>query len=157
MGFFTQFLGGLSLILACALVFGETVSGSEFMGRPALQRLAVLFVMLVGVLAGIMALAIALGFIGSAATGLFGSDGVLVRALGIGVALLMLTGAVLARKKLALAGLLLMVGAFGALVVFGFTRLSGVAIALAAIAGTSALVMVDGRRAPPELRGHPRA
>jgi hypothetical protein len=153
MDFFTQFMGGLSVILICALLFGETVSGSEFMGRPTFQRIAVLLIMLLGVLAGIAALAIGLGFAGPGPTGVFGRSGVLVQFLCVGIPLLIVAGAVVARVNLLISGLLLAVGCVALLFTLGFNQFAGVPLALAAIAGVTALVMVDEGRAPPGIRG----
>jgi hypothetical protein len=152
MDFFSQFCGGLTVILVAALIFGETVSSSMFMRQPAFQRAAVLVAMLGGILGGVAALVMGLGFFGAAAAGLFGRGGVLVQALSIALPLVIIAGAVIVKVNVTLGGLLLAAGSFGLLFTFGFNQFVAVPLALSAIAASIALVMVNDGLEPPEMR-----
>lgn len=147
MDFLAQFLGGLSLILFCALIFGEMVSASVLMDRPSFQSVAVLLIMLVGAAAGVVALG-AITFYGVAPTGLFGTSGLTIQVLGVCAAVLLLGGAFIARRNLLASGVLLCVGCLGLLFTYGFNRVIGIPIALAAIAASAALMMVNDGRGP---------
>lgn len=142
-----EILGGVSLILFCALIFGEIISGSSLLERPTAQTVAVLLIMLLGAGAGVLTLG-AIMFYGLTPTGAFGKSGLIVQVLGVCAGVLMLGGAFIARANLRAAGLLLGLGCLGLLITYGFNRMTGTAIALAAIAASSALVMAHDGHAP---------